>query len=68
VTMLAPGWSKLLYAVLAVAFIAAGIVSFIHAGNTFVALAAVISFFLVFGASFSLSESVTLRTQLRSKT
>jgi uncharacterized membrane protein HdeD (DUF308 family) len=36
---LARGWWKLLNAVLAVAFIAAAIVSFIHPGNTFAALA-----------------------------
>src|SRR5438034_7357236 len=48
VTMLARGWWKLLYAILTVVFIAAGIVSFIHPGDTFVALAAVISFFLGF--------------------
>ena len=32
------GWWKLFYAVLAVIFIVAGIVAFIHPGNTFVAL------------------------------
>jgi uncharacterized membrane protein HdeD (DUF308 family) len=48
ITILAEGWWKLLYGVLAVVFIAAGVVSFIHPGDTFLALAAVISFFLVF--------------------
>ena len=46
-TILASGWWKLLYGVLAVVFIATGIISFIHPGDTFLALAAVISFFLV---------------------
>jgi hypothetical protein len=55
VTMLAQGWWKLLYGVLAVVFIAAGIVSFIHPGDTFLALAAVISFFLACSAPSSAS-------------
>src|SRR5262252_10425353 len=42
------GWWKLFYAVLAVIFIVAGVVAFIHPGNTFTALAAVFSFFLIF--------------------
>src|ERR1700748_1246170 len=41
VLMLAAGWWKLLHGVLAVVFIATGIVAFIHPGDTFVALAAV---------------------------
>src|SRR5215813_1956750 len=47
-TFLAPGWWKLLNGVLAVAFLVAGVVAFVHPGNTFVALAAVFSFVLVF--------------------
>ena len=39
-TFLAHGWWRLLNALLAIAYVAAGIVSFIHPGNTFVALAA----------------------------
>jgi uncharacterized membrane protein HdeD (DUF308 family) len=60
-TMLAPGWWKLLYGVLAVAFIASGVVSFIHPGNTFVALAAVISFFLVFAGTFDIITAISAR-------
>src|SRR6478752_9334447 len=41
VMMLANGWWKLLHAVVAVVFIATGIVAFVHPGNTFAALAAV---------------------------
>jgi len=44
---------------LAVAFIATGIVSFIHPGDTFVALAAVISFFLVFAGTFDIISSIS---------
>jgi hypothetical protein len=40
---IARGWWKLLNLILAVAFIAAGIVAFIHPGDTFVALAAVLA-------------------------
>ena len=39
-TVIAAGWWKLLYGILAVVFIATGIVSFIHPGDTFLALAA----------------------------
>ncbi|MGZ4334365.1 MAG: HdeD family acid-resistance protein [Gaiellaceae bacterium] len=53
-TMFVPGWWKLLYGVLSVAFIASGVISFIHPGDTFVALAAVISFFLVFAGTFDI--------------
>jgi uncharacterized membrane protein HdeD (DUF308 family) len=64
VTMLASGWWKLLYGVLAVAFIAAGVVSFIHPGDTFVALAAVISFFLVFAGTFDIIASIAARHEI----
>lgn len=63
-TMLAHGWWKLFYAVLAVAFIAAGIVSFIHPGDTFVALAAVISFVLVFAGTFDIITSIAARHEI----
>jgi len=58
-----PGW-RLLHTVLAVVFAVAGIVGFIHPGDTFVALAAVVSFYLIFrGASdvimaFSISATM----------
>ena len=64
VTMLAQGWWKLLYALLAVVFIATGIVSFIHPGDTFVALAAVISFFLVFAGTFDIIVSISTRREM----
>ena len=49
------GWWKLLYAVLALVFIVAGIVAFIHPGDTFRALAAVFSFFLIFASALKVS-------------
>jgi uncharacterized membrane protein HdeD (DUF308 family) len=61
---IAQGWWKLLYAVLAVIFIAAGVVSFIHPGDTFVALAAVFSFFLVLAGTFDVIMSIAARKEI----
>jgi uncharacterized membrane protein HdeD (DUF308 family) len=58
---LAPGWWKLLNGVLALAFLVAGIVAFVHPGNTFVALAAVFSFFLIFAGTFDIIMSIAAR-------
>jgi uncharacterized membrane protein HdeD (DUF308 family) len=63
-TIIASGWWKLLYGVLAVVFIAAGIVSFIHPGDTFLALAAVISFFLVFAGTFDIITAISARHEV----
>src|SRR6185369_1836737 len=49
---MAPGWWKLLHAVLAFVFIAVGIVAFASPGDTFVSLAAIFSFFLIFAGAF----------------
>jgi uncharacterized membrane protein HdeD (DUF308 family) len=54
----AEGWWKLLNAVLAVIFIVAGIVAFIHPGNTFAALAGVFSFVLVFAGVYDIILSI----------
>jgi uncharacterized membrane protein HdeD (DUF308 family) len=64
VTILAEGWWKLLYGVLAIVFIAAGIVAFIHPGDTFVALAAVISFFLVFAGTWDVIVAISARREV----
>ena len=64
VMMLANGWWKLLHAVLALVFIAAGIVAFIHPGNTFAALAAVFSFFLVFSGAFDIVIAISVRREI----
>lgn len=66
VLMLAEGWWKLLYGVLSVVFIVAGVIAFIHPGDTFAALAAVISFFLVFAGTFDIIVSISTRTRSRS--
>jgi len=63
-TMLAEGWWKLLYGVLAVAFIALGVISFIHPGDTFVALAAVISFFLVIAGTWDIITAISTRQEI----
>jgi uncharacterized membrane protein HdeD (DUF308 family) len=63
-TMLAEGWWKLLYGVLAVAFIALGVISFIHPGDTFVALAAVISFFLVIAGTWDIITAISTRHEI----
>jgi uncharacterized membrane protein HdeD (DUF308 family) len=63
-TILAGGWWKLLYGILAVVFIAAGIVSFIHPGDTFLALAAVISFFLIFAGTFDIIMAISARREI----
>jgi uncharacterized membrane protein HdeD (DUF308 family) len=64
VLILARGWWKLLHAVLVVIFIAAGIVAFIHPGNTFAALAAVFSFFLVFAGTFDIIIAISARREI----
>ena len=58
------GWWKLLYAVLALVFIGAGIVAFIHPGDTFRALAAVFSFFLIFAGTFDIIVSIAARREI----
>jgi uncharacterized membrane protein HdeD (DUF308 family) len=60
---LAGGWWKLLHAALAVLYIAAGVVAFIHPGDTFAALAAVFSFILVFAGTFDIVESISVRDE-----
>jgi uncharacterized membrane protein HdeD (DUF308 family) len=61
---IAEGWWKLLYAVLAIVFIAAGVVAFIHPGDTFLALAAVFSFFLIFAGTFDIIISISTRHEI----
>jgi len=64
VLILARGWWKLLHAVLIVVFIAVGIVSFVHPGDTFLALAAVFSFFLIFAGTFDIIVSISARREI----
>jgi len=64
ITMISQGWWKLLNGLGAVIFLATGIISFIHPGNTFVALAAVISFFLVFAGTFDIINAISTRKEM----
>jgi uncharacterized membrane protein HdeD (DUF308 family) len=64
VMLLANGWWKLLHALVALVFIVAGIVAFIHPGNTFAALAAVFSFFLIFAGFFDIIVSISVRHEI----
>jgi uncharacterized membrane protein HdeD (DUF308 family) len=61
---ISPGWWKLLNGLLALVFIVAGIVAFIHPGNTFAALAAVFSFFLIFAGTFDIIWSIASRHEM----
>ena len=61
---MAAGWWKLLNAVLALIFIVTGIVAFIHPGNTFLALAAVFSFFLIFAGTFDIIIAISTRHEI----
>ncbi|HKC22798.1 MAG TPA: DUF308 domain-containing protein [Gaiellaceae bacterium] len=54
----AEGWWKLLNVLLAIVFIAAGVIAFIHPGDTFAALAAVFSFVLVFAGIYDIIVSI----------
>jgi uncharacterized membrane protein HdeD (DUF308 family) len=64
VMLLANGWWKLLHALVALVFIVAGIVAFIHPGNTFAALAAVFSFLLIFAGIFDIIVSISIRHEI----
>jgi uncharacterized membrane protein HdeD (DUF308 family) len=61
---ISPGWWKLLNGLLAIVFIVAGVVAFIHPGNTFAALAAVFSFFLLFAGTFDIIWSIASRREI----
>ena len=61
---MATGWWKLLHAVLAIVYIVAGVIAFISPGNTFAALAAVFSFFLVFAGTFDIIFAISVRRQI----
>jgi uncharacterized membrane protein HdeD (DUF308 family) len=59
----AGGWRVVHYS-LAALFFVTGIVSFAHPGDTFVALAALVSFFLVFRGSFDLIAAFSMSRDL----
>ena len=55
------GWWKLLHGLLGVAFVVIGILSFIHPGDTFKALAAVMSFYFIFKGTFDIVAALATR-------
>lgn len=61
---MASGWWKLLNAVLALAFLVAGGVAFVHPGDTFLALAAVFSFFILFAGIMDIIQSISSRHEI----
>lgn len=61
------GWRKVLHGLLGVAFVAfvvVGIVAFVHPGDTFRALAAVVSFFFVFKGFFDIIVSIATKDEI----
>jgi uncharacterized membrane protein HdeD (DUF308 family) len=58
------GWWKVLHGLLGVLFIGVGIVAFIHPGDTFAALAAVFSFFLIFKGTFDIVVSIATKDEI----
>ena len=58
------GWWKLLHGLLGVLFIGVGIVAFVHPGDTFAALAAVMSFFLIFKGFFDIVVSIATKDEI----
>ena len=61
---LAEGWWKLLNAILAVVYFAVGVIAFISPGDTFVSLAAVFSFLLVFAGTFDIIFAISARKEI----
>ena len=62
--LLTRGWWKVLHIVLSIVFFIAGIVAFIHPGDTFAALAAVFSFFLIFAGTFDIISAIAARREI----
>ncbi len=60
--MVSQGWWRLFHALLAVIFVATGVTAFFKPGNTFVGLAAVISFYFVFAGVWDVISSLSLRS------
>jgi uncharacterized membrane protein HdeD (DUF308 family) len=61
---LASGWWKLLNAILALVYLVVGVVAFVHPGDTFLALAAIFSFFLIFAGTFDVIQSISARHEI----
>jgi uncharacterized membrane protein HdeD (DUF308 family) len=61
VIFMAQGWWKLLHAILSLVFLVAGVLAFVNPGGTFVSLAAVFSFVLIFAGAFDIIVSIEAR-------
>ena len=61
---MASRWWKVMHILLGLLFIGVGIVAFIHPGNTFAALAAVFSFFLIFKGGFDVIVAIATRGEI----
>jgi uncharacterized membrane protein HdeD (DUF308 family) len=57
------GWRLILHGLLGVAFLVIAIVSFVHPGDTFAALAAVMSFYFILKGSFDLIVALATRAE-----
>jgi uncharacterized membrane protein HdeD (DUF308 family) len=64
VVLMAAGWWKVFHIILSAIFFIAGIVAFIHPGNTFAALAAIFSFFLIFAGTWDIVVSISTRHEI----
>ena len=58
------GWARAGHAVLAVVFLIIGIVAFAHPGNTFAALAAVMSFYFILKGALDVALAIGFRGEL----
>jgi uncharacterized membrane protein HdeD (DUF308 family) len=63
-TFIARGGWKILNAILAIAFIAAGVVAFFNPGGTFATLAVIFSFFLIFAGAFDVIQAIAARREI----
>jgi uncharacterized membrane protein HdeD (DUF308 family) len=59
--MISSRWWRLLHGLLGVIFVATGVVAFFKPGNTFVGLAAVISFYFIFAGVWNVVSSLSMR-------
>ena len=59
--MMSQHWWRLLHALLGVAFVATGVIAFFTPGDTFVGLAAVISFYFIFAGTWDVISSLAMR-------
>jgi uncharacterized membrane protein HdeD (DUF308 family) len=57
------GW-KIFHAIFGIAFVVIGIVAFVHPGDTFQALAAVMSFFLVFAGALNIILAIATKDEI----